>query len=388
MVSDRKKSKGRFVIALAVFFSLAFVIPLLANALPDHTRTLANAPEILSRTYIDRVVDYAVSGKKSQMVVAGSSLVIFPHVLTDGYYEKVPVPVPDPIEYAEFLKNYREMAHFKKLLGQMPGGIGAGADNSTARATNTSVVDLGVPSLMLSDCDLLFEKLQNNGTLPDRAVLLLAPRDFMDNTVAVDRNLFLHEINGRISTSELLSSENPTVFCGKLVSAANYGVNEWARQFRSGWQRVILAVKRLGRQPKKEAVMQDREVALRYFYFGSGKLADLDVYKQRYNPPDRERIKEQLAAMGRLLDRLKAKAVKTTVVLMPLTRENIALIDDQAKFQILTGMTVECEKRKVQYIIASKLDAYDKNDFVDSVHLNAPGGDKFFRRLASLLNAP
>lgn len=371
MESARNSGKGRFVIALAVFISIAIVIPMIANLLPDHTRTLANAPEILSRTYIDRVVNFAVSGKKPHMVVAGSSLVIFPHVLTDGYYEKVPVPVPDPIEYADFLRDYMQMAHFKKLLG----------------AGGSSVVDLGVPSLMLSDCDLLFEKLQCNGTLPDSAVLLLAPRDFMDNTVAVDRNLFLHEISGRISASELFSSGDVNVFFAKLFSAASYGVNEWARQFRTGWQRVTLGVKRLGRQPKKEADLQDLDMALRYFYFGSGKLADLDVYQQRYNPPDRERIKEQLAAMGRLLDRLKARAVKTTVVLMPLTNENLALIEDQAKFQILTGMAIECEKRQVKYVVASKLDAYDKSDFVDSVHLNAPGGDKFFRRLAAILNA-
>lgn len=383
MEPDRS-GKGRFVIALAIFFVIAVTIPLLANVLPDHTRTLANAPEILSRTYITRVVNYAVSGKKADMVVAGSSLVVFPHVLTDGYYEKVPVPVPDPIEYADFLRNYVEMAFLKRLLAES----GDTKNGDKKVVDSSSVVDLGVPSLMLSDCELLFEKLQSNNAMPKTAVLLLAPRDFMDNTVAVDRNLFLHEINGRITASELFSSKNYGNFFGKLFAAADYGVNETARQFRTGWQRVILGVKRWGRKRKKEMVTPDRELALRYFYFGNGKLPDLDVYKTRYNPPNRERINEQLAAMSRLLDMLKANSVNTTVVLMPLTRENFALIDDQAKFQIFTGMARECEKRAVRYIVAPNLDSYERGDFLDSVHLNAPGGNKFFRRLAKVLSEP
>ncbi len=77
-----------------------------------------------------------------------------------------------------------------------------------------SIVDLGVPSLMLSDCDLLFEKLQRNDALPETVVvllllllllLLLAPRDFMDNSVSADRNLLMHEINGRSTLKELFS---------------------------------------------------------------------------------------------------------------------------------------------------------------------------------------
>ena len=380
MESARKSSKGRFVIALAVFLSLAFAVPLLAGVLPDHTRTLANAPEILSRTHIERVVRYAVSGKKPYMVVAGSSLVVFPHVLTDGFYEKVPMPVPDPVEYADFLINYTEMAHLKRVLAEKNNS--KGVDLKTR-----SIVDLGVPSLMLSDCELLFEKLQSNKAMPETAVLLLAPRDFMDNTVAVDRNLFLHEIKGRITPAELLASTSAGEFAGKVIAASNYGVNEWTRQFRNALQRIFLGVKKLGRRPKKEAVMQDREAALRYFYFGNGKLPDLEIYKKRYNPPNLKQIEEQLAAMGRLLDILKANSVKTTVVLMPLTKENFALIEDQAKFQVFSGMARECERRNIQYVVAPNLDAYDRTDFLDSVHLNALGGDKFFRRLASVLSA-
>jgi hypothetical protein len=294
------------------------------------------------------------------------------------------VPVPDPIEYADFLRNYVEMAFLKRLLAES----GDTKNGDKKVVDSSSVVDLGVPSLMLSDCELLFEILQSNNAMPKTAVLLLAPRDFMDNTVAVDRNLFLHEINGRITASELFSSKSYGNFFGKLFAAADYGVNETARQFRTGWQRVILGVKRWGRKRKKEMVTPDRELALRYFYFGNGKLPDLDVYKTRYNPPNRERINEQLAAMSRLLDMLKANSVNTTVVLMPLTRENFALIDDQAKFQIFTGMARECEKRDVQYIVAPNLDSYERGDFLDSVHLNAPGGNKFFRRLAKVLSEP
>jgi hypothetical protein len=371
--------KARFIIAVAVFLTIAFALPFLANFLPDHTRTLANAPELISRAYIDRVVNYLVSGKKPRMVVAGSSLVIFPHVLTDGYFEKVSVPVTDPVEYADFLTNYVEMAYFKKLYAQTsPGDV---------LLPSASIVDLGVPSLMLSDCDLLFEKLQRNDTLPDTVILLLAPRDFMDNTVATDRNLFLHEINGRITPKELFSSSNVPEFFEQVHKSMNYGVNAWCKQFRTGGQKVALAVKKLGRKPRKETFTggPTREEALHHFYFGDGKLSDLGVYKKRYSPADHDRIKEQLAALGKLLDRLKNRSVKTVVVSMPLTPENIALIDKEARQEILDGMRSACNARSIAFLTADDLGSYANSDFVDSVHLNATGGDKFFRHLASAI---
>ncbi|MCC7530216.1 MAG: hypothetical protein IT342_16960 [Candidatus Melainabacteria bacterium] len=373
--------KARFIIALAVFLSIAFALPFLANLLPDHTRTLANAPEIISRAYIDRVVNYVVSGKKPDMVVAGSSLVISPHVLTDGYFEKVPVPVPDPFEYADFLSNYVEMAHFKKLYAQTSAG--------DVLLPSASIVDLGVPSLMLSDCDLLFEKLQHNDALPETVVLLLAPRDFMDNTVAAERNLFMHEINGRITLKELFNSVRAQQFFANLYSAINYGANAWCKQFRSGGQRVALAIKKLGRKPRNQTLAggPSREKALHHFYFGDGKLSDLAVYQKRYNPPDHVRIKEQLAAMAKLLARLKANSVRIVVVSMPLTPRNIALIDKDAHTEILEGMRSVCKACAVPSLTEEDFGTYENSDFVDSVHLNVIGGDKFFRRLAGLISS-
>lgn len=372
--------KGRFIIALVVFFSIALVLPFLANLLPDYTRTLNNVPEIMSKAYIDRVVNYVVSGKKAYMVVAGSSLVVSPHVLTDGYFEKVPMPVPDPFEYADFLTNYVEMAHFKKLYAQT-----SPADVLLPRA---SIVDLGVPSLMLSDGDLLFEKLQRNDALPESVVLLLAPRDFMDNIAATKRNLFVHEINGRITLKELLNSKSAQEFFANIYNAMDYGGNIWCKQFRTCGQRVALAVKKLGKKPRNETLAwgPTRQAALHNFYFGDGTLPDLGIYKKRYQPADHGRIEEQLAAMDRLLDRLNKESIHTVVVNMPLTKANLALIDQTALREIQTGMKASCARAKVRFIDAQQFESWDDSNFVDSVHLNATGGDKFFQALTRRLS--
>lgn len=373
--------KARFLIAAAVFLTIALLLPLVADLLPDHTRTLTRAPEIISRAYIDRVVNFVVSGRRADMVVAGSSLVIFPHLLTDGYYEKVPVPVPDPIEYADFLKRYVDMAHFKALLRDH--SFRGASSNQEAR----SVIDLGVPSLMLSDCVLLFQKLQNNGALPHEVILLLAPRDFMDNTVAAERNLFSHEINGRVTLRELSGARDAQSFLSGVGTAANYWANAWCKLFRNSFQRISLAVKKLGRQPKSEITQGGpaREQALKHFYFGDGKVSDLEIYKKRYNPPDHRRIKEQLAAMGTLLDQLQSQNVHTVVVSMPLTEKNIALIDKDAHKEILEGMRSACQSRSIRFISSEQFGTYPNDAFVDSVHLNAKGGHEFFISLARQL---
>lgn len=152
-------------------------------------------------------------------------------------------------------------------------------------------------------------------------------------------------------------------------------------------ERVALAVKKLGRKPRKEALTggPTHEQALRHFYIGDGKLSDLGVYKKRYMPADRGRIKEQLVVMGNLLERLKRKSVRTVVVSMPLTPENIALIDKDAHQEILNGMRAACIERSIMFLTAEELGPYTRTDFVDSVHLNATGGDRFFRHLASAI---
>lgn len=372
--------KARFIIALVVFFSIAFALPFLANLLPDHTRTLANAPEVLSRAYIDRVVNFVVSGKRPDIVMAGSSLVIFPHVLCDGYFEKVPVPVPDPIEYADFLNSYTEMAHFKKLYAQTSPG--------NPSLSRISVVDLGVPSLMLTDCLLLFEKLQLNDALPKTVVLLLAPRDFMDNTVAAERNLFRHEIEGRVTLKELVNSKDTISFFANLMQSMNYVANAWFRQFRTSGQRIILAIKKAVRKHQKATVLSGPtiEEAKRYFYFGKGKLSDLGIYKKRYNPADRARIQEQMKAMEMLLDRLKKKSVNVVVVNMPLTKENRALIEKSALDEIQAGMKSLCSRVNVHFVEGESLGPWDNSLFVDSVHLNAKGGDRLFVQLSEILS--
>lgn len=374
--------KASSVIAAAIFLTIALALPFIADLLPDHTRTLATAPEIVSRAYIDRVVNFVVSGKRADMVFAGSSLVIFPHVLTDGYYENVPVPVPDPIEYADFLARYVDMAHFKKLYASFNPG--------NSLANRASIVDLGVPSLMLSDCVLLFDKLEKNGALPGEVVLLLAPRDFMDNTVAQERNLLAHELNGRITFREISTASDAGSFVSSVGSAINYGANKWARQFRNCGQRVVLALKKMGKSPRQQVMPAGRtqQEALNHFYFGDGKLADLGVYKKRYNPADHVRIKRELSALAGLIDRLKARRVRITVVSMPLTGENIALIEEDAHKEILQGMQEICASRGVSFVADEQLGAYTRSDFVDSVHLNASGGDKFFKALTRLLSAP
>jgi len=370
--------KGRFFIAVMVFCTIAVVIPLIAGCLPDHTRTFNDVPDLISRAYIDRVVNYAVSGKRPDMVVAGSSLVVFPHVLADGYFEHVSVPIRDPSEYPEFLAGYVEMAHFKRILTD---------EKCVPMPANYSIVDLGVPSLMLTDCDMLFEKLEVNGCLPKVAVLLLAPRDFMDNTVAKERNLFLYEVRGKLTLKELSRCKSLLLWQQKLVECGAYLINAWAKQFRASSNRVILAVKKLGRPVKRELPSEAAlpEEVSRRFYFGDGKFSDLRVYDKRYNPPDYSRIDEQLKAMGRVLDRLKSADVKTVVINMPLTRENRALIDKRADSKILEQMRLICARRGVYFFDENACNLYTTSDFVDSVHLNAIGGDRLFRRLSSLL---
>lgn len=371
--------KGRFLVALAVFLLIAVTVPFAAAFLPDHTRTLERAQEILSRAYIDRVVGYLVSGQKPKIVVTGSSLVIFPHVATDGYLEKVPVPLPDPIENAKFLETYVDMAYFRKQL-----------ESRNAISKGQSVVDLGVPSLMLSDCDLLIEKLQNNHCLPAVLVLFLAPRDFMDNTVAAERNLFMHDVKGRVTSAELLGSGSTIEFWNRVGSALSYEFNEWSKRFKSSGQRLMLAIKKGKKKPYQAAQLTgaDMEKARHYFYYGSGKLSDLGIYKKRYVPANHTQIKDQMVWLGKVLDRLQSHSVLTYVVNMPLTQANIDLIEPAARDEIYGGMKQACLARHISFIDAPKLDSYSNSDFLDSVHLNVAGGEKLFKRLAQEMTMP
>ncbi|HEY9679652.1 MAG TPA: SGNH/GDSL hydrolase family protein [Drouetiella sp.] len=116
--------------------------------------------------------------------------------------------------------------------------------------------------------------------------------------------------------------------------------------------------------------------------------ADLELYRQRYNPPNFDRMKGQAKYLESLLSLCAANHIPILLVNMPLPDVNRNVIPKPLLAEY--KQTVKDVASKYPGCELIDLDqntafADNLNNFNDCVHLNANGGKKFFNMLADYL---
>lgn len=108
-------------------------------------------------------------------------------------------------------------------------------------------------------------------------------------------------------------------------------------------------------------------------------------YVHRYRNPNPPGYAAQLQFFNRLLALLKSADIPVVVVGMPSLWPNRVLLPDSFWSQWRQTVAADCRQHGAQF-----LDWTDSNDFViddylDTVHMNAAGGNKIFRMLSSYI---
>jgi hypothetical protein len=338
--------------------------------------------------FAEGVPNYTHSREYRPLVVFGSSLVIAPSArLNDMHYSK-------PDEYG-----YRS---------KTPGaGIYERAIKSI-RGNCPEMKILAVPGSVVSDQVLILRTLIEARKAPKMLVFTLAPRDFMDNEVG--------EKTGDTATARVLDfvshnknfwpqSLTPTGFENCWKSHHSYldlvrkhfsrslrdKVCTWSGHPKDLWSAALTKVASDPTQGEvKEASGEAREEKINADNLDPAAMArDLKTYKDRYQPANRATFEQQVEALDQLLAMTKEAHIATLLVEMPLSRENLDLLQPEQKAMLADSVKKLATRYDVDFIDYNQSAAppFETSDFYDSVHLNKPGARKFVNQFARSLAA-
>jgi len=109
---------------------------------------------------------------------------------------------------------------------------------------------------------------------------------------------------------------------------------------------------------------------------------NLQEYQRRYKHPFSPQLKLQLRCLNALLSYLAQQQIKVVVFDLPLTTSNRKLLPDSFWQFYNQQISQMCKENDADWININDLQTFTDKDFMDSVHLNLPGGQRLTTTLA------
>ncbi len=319
-----------------------------------------------------------------QILMLGSSLILFPSTRTDEEMES------KPHRYDSWYVRHRISAdtvprYFtKKLEGEIK--------------TKVEICNLGVQGSIVSDQMLILRKALDWGKKPKLVILELAPRSFLDNGHKQIRNTPVFQVladfseapplwkDGRLNKQALatlpglisyfyrVKADYRSLICNIVASSLNRPVNNWEAENNVRRPKPISLV-----NPEMEWQASEKPLGPKY--------SDLAMYENVYNPPDPEFFESEKKDCLALLAQANNHGIKVIVVDMPISSPNRLLLDKQYQVKYQQFINQIEEEQKIPVVHLSGSSEISDADFEDSAHLNAAGGKKLFAALVAAIKA-
>ncbi len=292
------------------------------------------------------------------------------------------------------LANYHNAVYFDKLLHDRFGGT-------------FTTYNLAAPGQMPSDAYMTLNAMLRTHQRPDVIVYGVAPRDFYDSSMAspVDTEpfKFLNRlVNLDDSVNKLFKSPwdklnwilerdvylyNNALDIGMVVHEK---YQTWldrlfppptGDKMFTYWDRVALLPTYKPGEIHPLAVVvppQDPKAPPRF-------VDNTPEYKERYKNPDKKIYKIQWYFLLKLVELCKRERIELVIVNMPITLENIKVLGPDKYMPYVNSLKVLAKKHDVPAFDLNDFALYSQRDYHDGVHLNAFGGNKFFKQLIGIM---
>lgn len=246
-----------------------------------------------------------------------------------------------------------------------------------------------LPGAMASDHCLAARALFTEGRKPKLVIVGISPRDFMDNTLP------------SATATEPFNFFSKYTELGAISEIAYpdwYSKLDWLVTKRLPMRRVAPP---LPKEQAEETAQNDeaRSKQMAQTVIGAmgnikrgecmvhPKMAPMFIdntmeYAHRYknaNPPG---LKQQLAFFKEFLQYMKNNDIGVLVVGMPIMPSNKALLPPKFWDKFRQTVAVDCAVTGATWVDLTENPEFTKEDFVDTVHLNARGGEKLARMMA------
>lgn len=272
---------------------------------------------------------------------------------------------------------------------------------------DVSAFSFAIAGQMVSDAYVLTFSLLRNERKPKAIVYGIAPRDFIDNTLPSPASTETYRYAERFADLSKIESEaRPSLFerVDLLLSKLSY-IYSHRNDFIAAQKTVLTAVlyprTSAADRQRIECPWKLRQLALLQFPEDNGTnelmIAPYGLHHEPYKDNSEEyrqryaRVKEktydcQLSFFKKLLGYCRDEGIQLSVVNMPLTRDNIALMPPGFYSDYLRKVSSLSSLYGAQFLDMNKEPSFTRECFADSVHLNGLGGVTFFRRLCDELS--
>lgn len=269
---------------------------------------------------------------------------------------------------------------------------------------------LAAPGQMPSDAYISLKGMVASASRPDVVIYGLAPRDFIDSTLAapgdtdafkyITRIVNIDDIAQRVFRSpwsklDWLLQRNIYLYTYSLdlriVSdemANAFFDRVLPRPFTNNpftwWDRTRLLPAYLPADICPGSFMAgviDRKTA-------EEKYTDNTIeYMRRYSHPDIHTYKTQMYFLRKIAEFCRKERIELVLVNMPVTLDNLRLLKPGGYIGYLQGLREFGLVNSISVYDLNDFSKYSRKDFHDTVHLNAFGGQKFFDDLAAACRA-
>lgn len=317
------------------------------------------------------------------VALLGSSLMVSAVSGCDARFLKKPLD----------LTTYHKSAFLDKQLEKRFGG-------------NFSTFNLSAPGQMPSDAYLSLRAMVNTAHRPDVVIYGLAPRDFIDSSLSSPTDTEPFRFLKRLSHIDDVA---PGLFRSPL------GKLDWLIQKGTYLYEHALDIQLVGSETaenlvnafipagKKTYSYWDRVKLLPNYKYGeihplaviaqpqdpkkSQYKDNTKEYLDRYKNPDPHNYQVQLYFLRKLAMFCKKERIELVLVNMPITPQNITILKPWIYLSYIAALRDFSHKYDVPAFEMNDFSIYERDDYHDSVHLNASGGTKFFEHVARILDS-
>jgi hypothetical protein len=374
-----KKFKGSYVVyALLSIITLDFAARATYKYWPIDTY---NSP---NRSWVWYAVkDFRETGKQADIVLLGSSLMMATLHGGDATYFN------HPVNAAFHHRSY----YLEKLLKEKYG-------------LDVHTFAFAIGGQMVSDAYILASRMLVGDDRPKMLIYGIAPRDFMDNTLAscasTETYRYIDRIKG-LSDLQSVSTTSPwekvEKFFGKVSFIYQHRL-DFVYMQNVGTKKLLASL--FGMKDldavhtpfalRGQAMLQlpedtgPAELCIVPYDAKKAQYANnMEQYRYRYLPFKPKAYNLQMSFLERLLKWGKDEGVQIVLVNMPITEDNLSIMPSIFYPSYLHSVQTLAHDYGAQLVNLNDHTLFPKSDFEDSVHLNGKGGVQFWQVLTDRL---
>ncbi len=251
-----------------------------------------------------------------------------------------------------------------------------------------AVDNVGVVAGMVCDQYAILKACLEAGRKPSFIIYGMAPRDLADNITSVE-NSPTQQVLAFCRSTNRFFPETPKPEDAELcLNTHKVTANRWLKSLRSASLQFACRLSKHPATLSETVATKSEKPAPAPAHTHQIVIAeDLEIYRQRYNPPNYERLKSQSAYLESLLQLCAENRIPILLVNMPLPDVNRNVIQPELMAAYKSAVKKIADKYSCEFIDYDKNEAFAQNEtnFNDCVHLNANGGKKFFNMLSDYL---